>query len=85
MAIEMAPLPQGTRVRVRQAGLPLDEGLAGRTGTVIQASDYKAERAGVMLDGEQQVRMFVVAELEVVKELPLPPERETAKLRPALP
>jgi hypothetical protein len=29
--------------------------------------------------------MFVVAELEVVKELPLPPERETARLRPALP
>lgn len=85
MAIEMAPLPQGTRVRVRQSELPLEEGVAGRTGTVIRASDYRAERLGVVLDGEQKVRMFIPAELDVVKEIPLPPERESAKRRPALP
>jgi hypothetical protein len=85
MAIEMAPLPQGTRIRVRQAELPLEEGVAGRTGTVIRASDYHAESLGVVLDGERKVRMFVPAELEVVKEIPLPPESESAKRRPALP
>lgn len=85
MAIEMAALPQGTRVRVQQAELPLDEALTGRTGTVIRSSDYRAERLGVVLDGEQQVRIFVPAELEVVQEVPLPPEREMAKKRPALP
>lgn len=85
MAIEMAPLPQGTRVRVRQSDLPLPDDVAGRTGTVIVASDYASRRLGVALDGEQRIRMFTPDELEVVQEVPLPPERETAKKRPALP
>jgi len=85
MAIEMARLPQGTRVRVRQAELPIEAGVAGRTGTVVVSSDYAAQRLGVALDGEQRIRMFVPAELEVVQEVPLPPEREAAKRRPALP
>lgn len=85
MAIEMAVLPQGTRVRVRQADLPMEEGIPGRTGTVVVASDYASRRLGVALDGEQRIRMFTPAELEVVQEVPLPPERETAKKRPALP
>jgi len=85
MAIEMAPLPQGTRVRVRQSDLPIDEALIGRMGVVMVASDYSAERLGVLLDGESEIRMFVPAELEVVTELPAPPERESAKRRPALP
>jgi hypothetical protein len=85
MAIEMARLPEGTRVRIRLGDLPLEDGIAGRTGVVIAASDYAARQLGVMLDGEHGVRMFVPAELEVIEHVPLAPERESAKKRPALP
>jgi len=85
MAIEAARLPEGTRVKVRQADLPQEAGIVGRTGTVVSASDYSANRLGVMLDGTGEVRVFTPAELEVIREVPLPPERESAKRRPALP
>lgn len=83
--IRLARLPEGTRVRVRQAHLPLESGVMGRTGTVVFATDYRAERLGVQLDGDLALRMFVPAELEVIAERPLPPEREAAKERRALP
>jgi hypothetical protein len=85
MSISMARLPEGTRVRVVGANLPLEPGTPGRTGTVVQAVDRQAERLGVTLDGEERIRMFMPAELEVVEEVALPPEREAAKSRPALP
>ncbi len=85
MAIPKARLPEGTRVRIRQGDLPLEPGLAGRTGAVVVASDYADERLGVQLDGEPTVRMFVPAELEVIDPVPLPAERESAKARRALP
>jgi hypothetical protein len=85
MSIRMARLPEGTRVRVRGAHLPLEPGTRGRTGTVVEASDRESERLGVALDGEESVRLFMPAELEVVEHVPLPPEREAAKSRPALP
>lgn len=85
MAIRIARLPEGTRVRVRQRDLPLEPEVAGRAGTVVIASDYGEERLGVRLDGEQIVRVFVPDELEVVQSLPLPAERESAKARRALP
>jgi hypothetical protein len=83
--IRLARLPEGTRVRVQQAHLPLEPGLMGRTGTVVYASDYRAERVGVQLDGETSLRVFMPAELEVIAERPLPPEREAAKAKRSLP
>lgn len=85
MTIRTARLPEGTRVRVRATNLPLEPGTVGRTGTVVEASDRDNERLGVTLDGEEGIRMFMPAELEIVEEVPLPPEREQAKLRSALP
>lgn len=85
MSIRMARLPEGTRVRVLGANLPLEPGTRGRMGTVVVAVDRESERLGVSLDGETRVRTFMPAELEVVEAVPLPPEREAAKSRPALP
>ena len=85
MSIRIARLPEGTRVRVRGANLPLQPGTRGRAGTVVEAVDRRDERLGVTLDGEEGMRLFMPAELEVVEEVALPPEREAAKARPALP
>ena len=85
MSIRMARLPEGTRVRVLGANLPLPPGTRGSMGTVVEAVDRHDERLGITLDGEEDVRWFMPAELEVVAEVALPPEREAAKSRPALP
>lgn len=86
MAIKIAVIPEGTRVRIRRANVPQDPELTGRTGTVLSASEYRAESIGVALDGQAtEIRFFLPAELEVVETLPLPPEREEAKTRRALP
>jgi hypothetical protein len=85
MAIPMAILPEGTRVRVRRGALPQDPALLGRTGTVVAASEYRDNAVGVVLDGDAAERWFMPGELEVVTEVALAPERESAKRRPALP
>ena len=85
MAIRIPALPDGTRVKVRRSMLPQDPALIGRTGTVLVATEYRDNALGVVLDGEQSARWFTPGELEVVTELALPPERESAKRRPALP
>jgi hypothetical protein len=85
MSIPIPVLPEGTRVRVRRAGLPQDPGVTGRTGVVVMATEYRDNAAGVVLDGESAVRYFTPGELEVVTAVPLPPERESAKKLSALP
>jgi hypothetical protein len=85
MAIPMAALPAGTRVRVQRAQLPQDLQVLGRTGVVVSASEYRDQALGVVLDGESSLRYFTPGELEVVTAVPLPPEREQAKLLRALP
>lgn len=85
MAVVGALIPEGTRVRIRRGGLPLDPTAIGRTGTVVEASEYQAHRYGVLLDGDQEARFFAPAELEVIDTPALPPEREEAKRRRALP
>lgn len=85
MVVPIVRLPEGTRVRVSQANLPLDPALIGRTGTIVFASEYQVGREYVALDGEDQPRVFRTEELEVIEALPLPPERQQAKLRPPLP
>jgi hypothetical protein len=65
--------------------LPQDPAVTGRTGVVLAASEYSTNALGVVLDGESSTRYFAPGELEVVAQVPLPPERETAKSRRALP
>lgn len=85
MSVPIAVLPEGTRVRIRRGSLPQDPAVSGRTGVVVDASEYRNQALGVVLDGESVTRYFTPGELEVVEQLPLPPERETAKGRRALP
>jgi hypothetical protein len=59
--------------------------VTGRTGVVVSASEYQPESLGVVLDGDREIRFFMPSELAVVEQPALPPEREQAKLRRALP
>ncbi|MGH7449111.1 MAG: hypothetical protein ACRELT_16180 [Longimicrobiales bacterium] len=72
-------------MKVRRASLPQDPAVSGRTGVVVMASEYRNNALGVVLDGESATRYFTPGELEVVTLMPLPPERESAKGRRALP
>lgn len=85
MAIRIAPLPEGTRVRVVRGAVPQDPAVTGRVGIVVSASEYRANQVGVLVDGEQSVRWFLPDEVEVTGEVPGPPERELAKQRKSLP
>lgn len=85
MSIPVVIAPQGTRVRIRRAQIPQDARTTGRTGTVISTSEYRVEAVGVALDGDPEIHYFLPAELEIIEERALPPEREQAKLRRALP
>ncbi len=86
MAIPWVPVPEGTRIRVIQyAALPQDPDVLGRAGTVVIASEYNEQGVGVALDGTAEVRYFNPNELEITAEPALPPDREAAKLRRALP
>jgi hypothetical protein len=85
MAIPMAALPEGTRIKVRRSLTPQDPAILDRTGVVVVASEYRDQALGVVLDGESALRYFTPGELEVVTAVPLPPERESAKQLRALP
>ncbi len=85
MTVNIPRIPAGARVRVRRGTAPIEADLLGRSGSVIEASEYQVEKLGVVLDGEDEVRMFAPEELEVLQEDLLPPERQQAKLRRALP
>lgn len=85
MAVNIARLPQGTRVRVRQGKAPQDPALIGRDGTVVLASEYRPNMLGVVLDGEEMARYFAIDELEAEARPPTPPERDAARQRRALP
>lgn len=85
MAIPFAALAEGTRVKVKQGNFPLDPVVRGRNGLVVAASEYNTQGLGVILDGESEIRYFGPSELESTSEPALPPEREAAKRRSALP
>lgn len=85
MSIPIAVLPEGTRVRVQRGSVPQEPAVTGRTGVVVAASEYRPQALGVVLDGESATRYFTPGELEVVTVVPLPPERESAKAKRALP
>jgi hypothetical protein len=87
MAVVGALIPEGSRVRIKRGGLPLDPAAIGRMGTVVESNEYRANRYGVLLDGEQEVRFFAPVELEALEEQPmmLTADRQAAKSRRALP
>jgi hypothetical protein len=85
MAIPWAPVPEGTRVKIKQADFPQDPMLLGRTGVVVAASEYQTQSVGVALDNSTEVRYFSPDELEVTHAPALPPDREAAKQRRSLP
>ncbi|MGH7467693.1 MAG: hypothetical protein ACRENP_06855 [Longimicrobiales bacterium] len=84
MAIPIV-MPEGTRVKIVRGNFPQDPMLTGRTGLVVQTSEYQTQSVGVVLDGEGAARFFAPHELEVQSEPPRLPEREAAKQRRALP
>jgi hypothetical protein len=55
---------QGTRVRIRRGQFPMDPALSGRSGLIVEYDDYRPQRYGVVLDGEEDVRDFAEDELE---------------------
>jgi hypothetical protein len=85
MAIPWAPVPEGTRVKIKQSVFPQDPTLIGRTGVVVAATEYQTEHIGVALDNSTEVRHFNPDELEVTAHPALPPDRESAKQRRSLP
>ena len=85
MAIPWAPIPEGTRVKIKQSFFPQDPALLGRTGIVVAASEYQTQNIGVALDDSTEVRYFNPSELEVTTIAALAPDREAAKQRRSLP
>jgi|OpeIllAssembly_1097287.scaffolds.fasta_scaffold1447162_2 hypothetical protein len=85
MAIRIAPLPEGARVKVVPGSYPQDPVVTGKAGTVVQSSEYRHNQVGVLIDGEAVVRWFMPGELVVTAAPPPPPERELAKERKPLP
>ena len=85
MGVSIPLLPQGARVRVQRATWPLESGVEGREGSVTEASEYRAHRYGVTLDGEATARYFRPEELVAISTPVLPPDAEAAKRRRALP
>ena len=85
MAIPWAPIPEGTRVKVRQSNFPQDATLLGKTGIVVAASEYQTQNVGVALDDSTDVLYVTPGELEAVTTPALPPDREAAKQRRSLP
>lgn len=87
MAItEFSIIPVGSRVKVRRGRFPMDPGLIGRSGLVVENSQYEAHKVAVTLDGESVIRAFAPSELEVVETVAaLPPDHEEARKRLARP
>lgn len=87
MAItEFSVLPVGSRVRVRRGRFPMDPGLNGRLGTVVESTPYEPHKINVTLDGESEIRAFAPSELEVVEgREALPQDHAAARKRLARP
>ncbi len=59
---------QGTRVKIRRGTFPMDPGLVGRTGTVVETDMYRPKHYAVQMDGESALRDFTEDELEALTE-----------------
>lgn len=60
----------GTRVRVRRGPFPMDSGVEGRTGLVVETDEYRPRRYGVQLDKETWIRDLHEDELVPLTEEP---------------
>ena len=85
MGVSIPLLPLGARVRVQRGSWPLEAGTEGREGNVTDASEYRAHRYGVVLDGESAARYFRPEELTATDVPQLPADGVEAKRRRALP
>lgn len=82
---ELSLLQEGTRVKIRRADMPLESGIIGRTGMVVDSDPYRPHRYGVILDGEAQVRYFAPRELEHAEQPLVTSDQAPAKKRLARP
>ena len=68
MAIPWVPIPEGSRVRIRQTqNFPQDPALLGKSGTVMSTSEYSPENVGVTLDGSAEVRYFALGRQQILR------------------
>jgi hypothetical protein len=58
---------QGARVRIKKGAFPMARDLIGKTGVVVELSDYRPGRYGVVLDAETKIRDFSEDELEPIQ------------------
>jgi len=63
---------EGTRVRVQRGRFPMDPGLVGRTGLIVDIDTSRRGRYGVQLDREEEVRDFSEDELVPLADEPKP-------------
>lgn len=63
---------EGTRVEIRRGHFPIDDGLIGRKGLVVDVDEYRPDRYGVQLDGEERTRDFSEDELTPLDPGPKP-------------
>jgi hypothetical protein len=83
---ESSIIQPGTRVRIRRGPFPADPGLVGRHGTVVHASPYQPHKVDVTLDGEDRIRAFAPAELDLQdRTLTLSPDQTAGLKRLARP
>jgi hypothetical protein len=82
---ERSLLQEGTRVKIRRADMPLQSGVVGRTGMVVDSDPYRPNRYGVILDGEVQVRYFAPNELEHAEQALVASDEAPARKRLARP
>jgi hypothetical protein len=66
---------RGTRVEIKPGPFPMAPELVGRTGLVVETSDYAPRKYGIELDGESRVREFHEDELQPLVERPMPAEK----------
>lgn len=83
---EFSVLPHGTRVEVKRGRFPSDPSLIGRTGVVVEHSEYYPHKIDVSLDGDPRIHTFAPDEIELIAApAALPPDRAAAKERLARP
>ncbi|MFW6206917.1 MAG: hypothetical protein ACOC5J_03180 [Gemmatimonadota bacterium] len=83
---ELSVLPHGTRVRVKRGRYPVAADLVGRTGVVVEHSQYFPNRVDVSLDGDPRIHTFALDETELVSvPAALTSDRVDAKKRLARP
>lgn len=83
---ELSVLPRGTRVEIKRGRFPADPELVGRTGAVVEHTQYFPHKITVSLDGDPELHTFAPDEVALVSAPPaMPPDKAAAKKRLARP